>query len=256
MFYLSRPNLKKTALLSLCLLVVGCAANDTLQSTAPLTQKEQNLIQLARASENAPNISQSVRLYEQAIDLSKGNVEAHMALANLYDRKNMRDKALQVMLDAKKKQPTHPIINQQLGKYYLYKADEEKALTYYNDGLKHNPHNAALLNGKGLALVSLGRNQEAQAAYNQGLIAPSDIRDELLYNLATSHMLTGDYDKALSYLTTIEPKGNAVRKQLAVVHSLKGNKNSARKWRGKNISKDAVDKSAVFYRSYYDNSQK
>lgn len=239
----------KIALLALSLMVSACGIQSSSNTVVP-TQKEENLLQLARASESARDISQSVRLYKQAIDISKGSVEAHMGLANLYDRKNMRDKALLVMRDAKKIQPNHPIINAQLGDYYTKQGNVEKALTYFNDGLKESPNNSTLLNGKGLALDTIGNHSQAQTAYNQGLINAYDAQDELLYNLAISYMLTGHYDKAITHLNSIDPKSIAIRKNLAVAYALKGNNKQSQKWRGKDISKTAVNKSTKFYRDY------
>jgi len=252
MFKLTHTITLKPALIgALCMIsACGISPHSTSQSTAPLSQKEKNLIQLAKASEDGRDFSQSISLYKQAVDMADGNVEAHMALANLYDRKGMRDKALDMMKQAKKEQPYHPTVNEQLGTYYAKQGDSVRAMSYFDDGLKANPDDAILLNGKGLALDMAGNHAQAQAAYQHGLIRPLGNKDELLNNLGVSFMMTGNYDKAIANMTGIDPKGTAIRKNLAVAYSLKGDAKQSKKWRGKDISAAAVNDSATFYRNY------
>lgn len=236
-------------------MVSACAMPSGFDNDTP-TQKEENILQLARASESGQNLSQSVRLYQQAIEMSSGSVEAHMGLANLYDRKGKREEALQMMLNAKEIQPNNATINEQLATYHLSKADGATALNYANDGLEAHPKNSKLLNAKGLALDMQSEHDAAQAIYRQALVVPDGISPRVTHNLATSYFMTGEYDKAIAALYVIEPKGKTIRRDLALAYGLKGHAIQSEKWRGEDINKPSLDKSIEFYTDYLKKSQK
>jgi Flp pilus assembly protein TadD len=239
-------------ILAIVLMLSGCSngAHDK-KSIPALTQKEQNLINLARASEGSHDISQPLNLYNQAIAMSEGNVDAHMALANFYDRKNMRGEALATMLEAKKLQPHHALINSQLGQFYISEGAGEKALSYLNDGLATHPDDSGLLIGRGTALDMLSRHNEAQESYKSGLLAAETVDINAVHSLAMSYVMSGNYTDAIEVLNTIEPKDKQARLNLAIAYGLAGNQKQSDSLRGTTIPKHEVDDAIDFYKKYH-----
>lgn len=240
-------------LASLCL-IAFLAACDSPQdhSDAPMSDREMSLMHLAQNMQRSGDTGEAIRLYNQAIDKSGNRVQAHMALADLYNQMDKPEKATETLQFAKKRQKNHPLINLGLAKLAIGKNSPEAAVAYFDDGLSANANNVDLLNGKAVALDMVGQHQQAQELYYRAIDNHSGDADFIQNNLAMSFIMDGDYEQAISHLTAIDSmeKSPVMRQNLALAYGLKGDMRKARKWGLKDVSKKEFNENIKFYKNY------
>ena len=249
---------KVISLFLVSLLVAACSGKPiNEQNIPPISKAERNLINLAgAASGKSTGNSQSEKLYKQAIALSKGQIVAHTSLAKLYDASGKPEKAIVVLQDAKKLQPTNLLVNQMLGKYYIGVGDGKSALSYFADGLKRDKYQIDLLNGKAVSLDLMNEYESAQKTYQTAINLASArlVEKDFLYNnMAMSKMMSGDYGSAIEMFKTIKNKDALMRQNLAMAYAMSGDKKNAKYWASKDLSRDAVKSNLKIYDNYKDN---
>lgn len=216
----------------------------------PISEKEKNFLRLGRNVEKGGDIDSAIDLYKQAIDADSTGIEGHLALSRVYLEQGHRVQAKDVLLDAKKSQPTHPEVNLRLGKIAVHRNLPDEALVYFNDGLRELPGNVDLLNGRGIALDMMGRHAEAQISYRQSL---NDSNEPFVENnLAMSYIMTGKYDEAIHILEGVKNIGDSpvMRQNLALAYGLKGDMIKAREWGGKGLNEAEMAENIAFYQEY------
>ncbi len=246
---MQKISLKHTTAILLVSLA-ACAPQPS--KDGPVGAREANLMHLAQTMQTGGDLQGAIDLYLRAIGQSQHRVEAHLALADLYQRNNMADKAEAILLAAKERQPEDPEINLRLAKTEINGGDAKKAMVYYDDGLRKSPDNIDLLNGKAVALDMLMRHKEAQSLYQKVLAAHPKDSDFVQNNLAMSYIMNGDYDAAIAQLEKIEGVADkrVMRQNLALAYGLKGNKAKAREWGMKDLSAKQFEDNMAFYRAY------
>lgn len=105
----------------------------------------------------------------------------------------------------------------------------EEAVTYFDDALQQGAATSGLYNHYGVTLDLLGRHEDAQIAYGQGLdLEPDDL--ELTNNLALSFALSEDYAPAIRILgdmTANRPDADGPRQNLGLVYGMSGDMDAA-----------------------------
>lgn len=219
---------------------------------APLSEREANMLHLAQTMQTGGDTQGAIELYLRVINQSEHQVQAHLALADLYTQLKMPDKAEAILLAAKERQLENPTVNLRLAKMEVAGGDPQKALVYFDDGLKQAADNIDLLNGKAVALDMLMRHDEAQALYLKILKQPGENLDFVQNNLAMSYIMTGDYDAAIRQMESISgmSEKQVIRQNLALAYGLKGNMVKAREWGLKDLTLDEIEENIAFYRAY------
>jgi predicted Zn-dependent protease len=81
--------------------------------------------------------------------------------------------------------------------------DYNQAVVYINSLLQNDPENIDLLVHKGIALLELGRTEEAEAIFKQVSESPSVYQNQARWLLALSALKQKDYDRCETLLKTI-----------------------------------------------------
>lgn len=224
--------------------------------SAELSKKEKALISLALSMERSGDFKEAEKLYKEAMEESGGNVTAHLGLADLYFRQGKEKEAADLLAQAEAKQPGNAQLNQILGKLDVRQGKPEAALAHFERGLKTDAGNVAMLNGKGIALDSLSRHEEAIKAYEAALQKAKGEDVTMIHNnMALSHIMSGKYDDAIALLEPLVEKEDSVtmRQNLALAYGLKGDLSKAGEWAGKDLEGEKLTENIRFYRQYHDN---
>ncbi|MFO1242469.1 MAG: tetratricopeptide repeat protein [Rickettsiales bacterium] len=247
-----------TASVIVLLALSSCAQGPVPEAPkTPISEKETNFLRLGRNVEKGGDVNSAIDLYKQAIEVSKGGVEGHLALSRVYLEQGHRTQAKDVLLQAKKLQPNNPEVNLRLGKIAINRNEPKDALGYFEAGLKDLSGNVDLLNGKGIALDMLGRHEEAQIEYRQALSDGNGNFPFVENNLAMSCIMTGKYNEAIDVLQGIKNVEDSpvMRQNLALAYGLKGDMDKAREWGGKDLNEREMNENIAFYQSYVDDLQ-
>ncbi|MDX2096010.1 MAG: tetratricopeptide repeat protein [Alphaproteobacteria bacterium] len=227
-------------ILIISLMLSGCDIGDDAPkgpvdraALPPLTSREQALIFGADGAAQQGNLIAAERDYLSAVGISTGHVEAHLALARLYDTHNETAKEREILTRALLFQPNHPLANYMLGKLELAAARYAEARTAFERGLIQQPDSMDLIGGLGVAVDMLGEHARAQAIYLRAIRNnPKANLVSLRTNLAMSYLLSGTPKKALPLLVADAKKPNAssvTRHNLALAYGMLGRHGEARK---------------------------
>jgi len=139
------------------------------RSDALVKQAETNVTQAGKSEPfDSKLIDRAIDQLHQALKIDPRNDSAYVDLGFCYSA--LRDAAT-----AEDMYRTATLINpspanfKELADIYLRTGDAEAALMAANAGLAKAPHDARLLNAKGLALSDLQRTDEAEAAFRQAV---------------------------------------------------------------------------------------
>lgn len=208
----------------------------------PLTGKEQALMTTAQVAASQGNIPQAEKGYLQAVGLSQGHVDAHLALAELYTKTNQTSKAEDVLRSAAEFQPNQPRVNYLLGKIYLQQNNPRDALAAFERGLGVQPTNMDLLVGKGIAHDMLREHTKAQVAYQHGINSnPTGDVALARTNLAMSLLLDNKPERAAEILKADAAKDGAsavTRHNLALAYGMLGRHTEAKALLGTDLTED------------------
>lgn len=246
--------------LFLLLLLGGCDGMKSLDAfvggSAELSDKEESIIRLGASMEAGGDYKGAEQYYRKAIKLSNGSIVAHLALAEMYIKQGKDKDAAELLKKAADEQPDDPKLQLALGKLAVRQEKPKRALTHFSRGLEKTPDDLDLLNGKGVALDMLARHKEALLVYKKAL-KNAEGEEVLLVknNMAMSHIMAGNYDKAIQILEKMEEieQKPVLRQNLALAYGLKGDYPSARKWGGKDIDPKKLEENIRFYEQYRSN---
>ena len=210
-------------------------------SLPPLSGKEQALLTTGGVAASQGQFAQAERSYQEAVALSEGHVDAHLALADLYLRGQQPEKARAVLERAAAYQPANPLVNYKLGKIDLQADNPAGALARFERGLTAAPNNADLLTGKGIAHDMLRQHERAQEAYGRALQQNVTDPAMLRTNLAMSYLLGNQPDRAAALLKddAAAPQASPVtRHNLALAYGMLGRHAEAKAVLGGELSEE------------------
>ncbi len=183
-------------------------------------------------AERMGNLEAAERDYLQAAALSGDGIDAHLALARLYEKRLETGKARAMLEAALERQPNHALANYLLGKLYLESHEYAKAEEAFLTGLATKPEDLDLSAGIGVARDMQGRHAEAQEMYLKALRAnPKAGLANLRTNLAMSYLLSNQPAKAIEVLEPEmkNPRASTVtRHNLALAYGLMGRDRDAK----------------------------
>ena len=192
----------------------------------PLSGKEQALLVAADGERRNGDTSSAEHDYLEAVAASTGHVQAHLALADLYQSQGQLPKAQTVLERAHALQPNHPGVDYLLGKIAILNNQPDQALTYFHQGLDKTPDDLNLLNGSGTAHDMLRQNAIAQKLYLRAIaLHPEADLSMVRTNLAMSYLLSNQPKKAVDILKpeVKKPGASAVtRHDLALAYGMLG----------------------------------
>ncbi|MGA7391284.1 MAG: tetratricopeptide repeat protein, partial [Terrimicrobiaceae bacterium] len=167
--------------------------------------------------------------YEKLLSVDPSFAPALNNLAYLYaERLKDLDKALELAQKARTLLPSNPAVADTLG-WILYKrADYQQALTLLQESAQNLPHNAEIQFHLGMANYSMGRTNEARAAFGRAVVELGDFpgREEaqrrlaLLENAATNE--AGPFTTELEGILKEKPDDVVATIRLAESYEKKG----------------------------------
>ena len=207
----------------------------------PPSGKEQALMVAADGARRNGDTASAERDYLEAVGVNSGHVEAHLALADLYQSEHQLEKAQPILLRAHGYQPHQPRVDYLLGKIAIMQNRPDQALAFFNEGITAEPDNIDLLNGAGTAYDMLRQNDAAQRTYQRAIaMHPTEDLSMVRNNLAMSYLLSNQPKKAAALLKTEmkKPGASAVtRHNLALAYGILGKNTEAKAL----VSKDMTE---------------
>jgi Flp pilus assembly protein TadD len=237
------------AALLFALAVTGCDLADTASpqavdasTLAPMTGRERSLLFAADGAVQQGNYAAAERDYLTAIAESKGHVDAHIALARLYDKQGQYEKELPILERARTLQPNEPLVNYMLGKVHLDANRFDEAHEAFQRGLKTRPDDMDLGVGEAVSNDMLGNHVAAQMGYLRVMrLNQTANLSTVRTNLAMSFLLSNEPKKAVELLKeeVKKPGVSAVtRHNMALAYGLLGRNADAKKILNGDIDED------------------
>lgn len=222
------------------LAVTGCDLADTTSpqavdasTIAPMTGRERSLMFAADGAVQQGNYAAAERDYLTAIAESKGHIDAHIALARLYEKQQQFAKELPILERARELQPNEPLVNYMLGKIHLDAFRFNEARDAFQRGLKLRPDDIDLGVGEAVSNDMLGKHVAAQMAYVRVMKMNQTANlSNVRTNLAMSFLLSNEPKKAIELLKEEVKKPNAspvTRHNMALAYGLLGRNAEAKK---------------------------
>lgn len=167
-------------------------------------------------------LEKSIENLKKALSLNPHLTEAHNNLGSVYQELGMLDQAEEEFLAAAADEKYHsrelPLYN--LGRLYMLKEENQKAMRYTNQALAISDKFVMAYNLKGILSERLEKYQQAIQAYEEALqISPNDIN--LKFNLAGAYLKDGQLEEAREILLEIEPKATDPEMQENIANYLK-----------------------------------
>ena len=198
----------------------------------PMSGQERALLIAADAAAATGDVDAAERNYLNAAAKSKGHIDAHLALADLYQRTKQPEHAREVLERAARFQPGNAEVNRLLGKLAIGEGKPEAAIDYFTRGLQTAPTSMDLLTGAGVANDMLRRHEAAQSLYKRALeFNPKADLGSVRINMAMSYLLSNQPKKAVEILKREAQKKNAspvARHNLALAYGLLGQHTKAK----------------------------
>ena len=169
-----------------CLLLSGLFLG-VFQAPSVLSTDVKSLLDQARIHEKAEDYSGAERTYRQALTLAPDDPEVLKRLGILYQTELKFPESIELFRRALSNSPQHPEVNFFLGASYLGSNQFQKATESFQAELSTpNPHPRCHYYNA-IALVSLGRPDDAITQFNRSLARnPKDA--DALYQLGRLHM--------------------------------------------------------------------
>jgi len=172
----------------------------------------------------------------------------HHNLGAYYEQMNMLEKAVPEYFTALNKENRNNLVARNwtyydLGAIYQGVHQDEKALYYYNQAQKYQPHFAPTHVGKGLLFMRQGLYDRAQSSFQKAVEA--DPENASAYgNIGFLHLLRGNIKEAIVSLkmaTMKDPENAKALRHLGIAYKLNGNTGKAFLQFKKSSSLDPVD---------------
>lgn len=244
-----------TALISLCLLAAACTAENASDTGSKKTETEiadNKDFQTAEKLKKDGKLLEAAQIYEQLAKVDNKSVDAHIELAAISRKMGYPEAAVEVMVEAVKRQPDNYNASMQLG-YALADAKRyQEAVNLFDGLIALHPNNAQAYGGKAIAFDKSGNHLAAQELYKQSLaIAPQSLSAQ--NNLAMSLILNNQLSQAIPMLEKLMqdyPENKTIRHNLALAYGLMGNNEKAYQLNIKDLSAQQAEENTLFY-DYY-----
>ena len=225
----------------------------------PLSSREQSLLYGADGAMNQGNTDAAEGDYMSAIAISTGHIEAHLALAHLYEKQHQPEKEAAILDRALALQPENPLANYQRGKLFLDSYHYDEARACFDRGLKSRPDDLDLNTGKAVTEDMLGNHTSAQMIYLRAMQVNAKANlATVKTDLAMSYMLGGTPKKAVDLLEPEVRKPGAssvTRQNLALAYGMLGRNAEAKKLLNGEIDEETRTLAVARMREYVkDNS--
>lgn len=139
------------------------------------------------------------RYLQRAVSINPCDGQFLTELGHLYLELGREKEALQLFGRATKNSPDDPQVDFHLGHYFLYKKNKpEKAVKYYDRGLKKDPQDQLALADLAVAHWAVGNRQKTMGIRSV-LQAQSQLLPYTVSRLVYLNMEMGDYERALKY---------------------------------------------------------
>lgn len=239
----------------LCMALSACALDGLNafmggEDSSRLSSLEEQLIRRAEEAKKSGNAKEAIHLYTEAAKISKGAVQAHLALADLLKTQKDAPGALGVLKDAATLQPNNGELLKELGNGYIAAGQPKEAITAYERAIAAMPDDPRAYNGKAVALDMMEKYGAAQEYYAQALAHAGEDTDYIHNNQALSLIMLGKYEEAIALLETLVEKADVtptMRQNLALAYGLSGKKDKARIIAGKDLTSQQIDENDRIY---------
>lgn len=235
------------------LLLAACQPQSTSnKDLSELSDTERSLFEQASEMRAAGRLEDAANLYIKVAQMSKGSVEAHVALAEMLRADNRAAQAIPMLEQALRLKPNDARLHMEMGFAQISKASYPDAIRSFDTALSIDDEFGSAYSGKAVALDMQGKHEDAQKIYAEaiarGLSSPS-----LDSNYALSLIFTGQYDEAIRLL---EPHASAstatmvMRQNLALAYGLKGDVGRAKEYGEKDLDPIKAKENLEFYKRY------
>ena len=237
--------------LCISLVLSACGENEAERTNkrAVDNNREDVAIKLARASEDAGDLSTAEKMYIQEIGQG-GSARIRLELAGFYKRHNAEKQSLKTLRDAEKIYPQDVDIIRAIANIHIEMNEPEAALAILQKAIIANSNDALLYNSRGVALDVLGRYKEAREDFTTAQKLAPEYTMMFNANLGMSYILTESYSKAIKLLLPLANSKDAtpaIRQNIALAYGLKGDKQNALKFGLKDSSEDVMNENIKFY---------
>jgi tetratricopeptide (TPR) repeat protein len=238
------------------LLLSACAPNRTVEpnigpALAAAEREESRygtLLRLAASTRAAGDPAAAVKLYQQAIQIEGGRVEAYVLLGDTLIELGAFQDAAATYDDALKRKD-NAAAHRGYARAMLGLNRPEAAVVHFQAVLSANPNDVQAHNGLGVAFDLAGQPEAAEAAYRDGLeVAPDSIL--LRNNLGLSLALAGRYEESLKLLRAVVDEPGAKvrnRQNLALAYGLSGNLVAAEQIARLDLGEEDVQNNLAYY---------
>ena len=200
------------------------------------------------------DLKSALKDIERALAVDTGNAQALLMRSALYAADGKFAEAIRDLEALQTRDEGNVNIRLQLAAYYQADHRPRKAVEIYDAILKTTPDNQRALRGKGDALLSYGKHQEAITLYQKALELQDDEEGGLLNNLAwvlstTPREELRNGEKALEYAVkaceVTDYQMPHILSTLAAAHAEAGDFEAAKKWIQKGIELAGEDKNSA-----------
>ena len=207
-------------------------------------------VRVAQRFEMTGDLTGALHFYNQALQKDPNSLDAYEGIARAYVQGGAIEQAVLVYERIVELSPQREGATVALAKLYIEQSRFAEALKLVETQLILGTTDISLFNIKGIALDLLGRHDDAQLAYADGLDkAPDD--PDVLTNMALSFALSDMPETAIGLLmglATVEGElGVSARSNLAVIHAMIGDVTSAMAMAGTLYSGVDLPEMEIFY---------
>jgi tetratricopeptide (TPR) repeat protein len=148
--------------------------------------------------------SNSIALYEHAIQVTRNNFLAHYALGDILAGKGKFEEAISHLSEAVKIRPDKTTLRNDLGRALASQGKLDESMPHFLEALRINPRNSAAHYYLGNAFAIQGHGKKAIYHFSQALRLNSDLTQDRsetvnrLINQAELYSNKEEYDKALA----------------------------------------------------------
>lgn len=230
------------------LLLAACASQPVEPKSGVLNADAASLIRVADTTRRAGDTAAAIPLYRRAHELDPESAIPLIQLAEALNELGAYSEAATAWAEALRLKPSDPVALSGYGSTLTALNQPHLALDKFRQALALQPIPGSY-NGMGVALDMLGRPEEAQASYRDGLdLAPDHVG--IANNLGLSLALSGRYADAIEVLertVTLPGAGARHRQNLALAYGLAGDTERATQIARMDLDEQAVLQNLSYY---------